>query len=88
LGKCSAAFLAKFFLLRKTNALRGGISSFQQVANETIPDAWERLQECILAYPHHGMDNWLILQNFYNGLTPTARGHVDAAVGAFFTHYC
>jgi hypothetical protein len=32
------------------------------------------------------MDNWLILQNFYNGLTPTARGHVDvAAGGAFFS---
>jgi hypothetical protein len=32
------------------------------------------------------VDNWLILQNFYNGLTPTARGHVDAtAGGAFFS---
>ena len=32
------------------------------------------------------MDNWLILQNFYNGLTLTARGHVDAtAGGAFFS---
>jgi hypothetical protein len=32
------------------------------------------------------MDNWLILQSFYNGLTPTARGHIDAAAGeAFFS---
>jgi hypothetical protein len=32
------------------------------------------------------MDNWLILQSFYNGLTPSARGHIDAAVGgAFFS---
>ena len=32
------------------------------------------------------MDNWLILQNFYNGLTQTARDHVDnAAGGAFFS---
>ena len=37
-------------------------------------------------YPHHGMDNWLILQNFYNGLTSTARDHVDTVVGgAFFS---
>ena len=38
-AKCSAAFLAKFFPLGKTNVLRGRISSFQQVANETIPEA-------------------------------------------------
>jgi hypothetical protein len=31
------------------------------------------------------MDNWLILQSFYNGLTPIAQGHIDAAGGAFFS---
>ena len=62
--KCSAAFLAKFFPLGKTNALRGKISSFQQESKESIPEAWERLQEYILACPHHGMDDWLIIQNF------------------------
>ena len=67
-GKCAKAFLSKFFPMGKTNALRGRISNFQQVSNESIPEAWERLQEYILACPHHGMDNWLILQNFYNGL--------------------
>jgi hypothetical protein len=30
------------------------------------------------------MDNWLILQNFCNDLTPTARGHIDAAAGGSF----
>ena len=84
--KCSAAFLAKFFPLGKTNALRGRISSFQQESKESIPEAWERLQEYILACPHHGMDDWLIIQNFYNGLTPSARDHLDAAAGgAFFS---
>ena len=41
--KCSKAFLAKFFLLGKTNVLRGKISSFQQKGMESIPEAWERL---------------------------------------------
>jgi hypothetical protein len=45
---------------------------------------WERLQEYILACPHHGMKNWLILQNFYNGLTSTSRAHIDAAAGGAF----
>jgi len=44
-SKCAAAFLAKFFPLGKTNALRGKISSFQQTNMEAIPEAWERLQE-------------------------------------------
>ena len=70
----------------KTNALRGRISNFQQTASESIPEVWERLQEYILACPHHGMENRLILQNFYNGLTSTSRAHIDAAVGgAFFS---
>ena len=59
-AKCSKAFLAKFFPLGKTNALCGRISSFQQTGMESIPEAWERLQEYILACPHHGMDEWLV----------------------------
>ncbi|XP_066161948.1 uncharacterized protein [Oryza sativa Japonica Group] len=43
--KCSMAFLSKFFPMGKTNALRGRISSFQQTRYESIPEAWERLQE-------------------------------------------
>jgi hypothetical protein len=41
--KCSNAFLTKFFLLGKINALRNKISRFQQLINETIAEAWERL---------------------------------------------
>jgi hypothetical protein len=53
---------------------------------ESIPQAWERLQEYILACLHHRMENWLVIQNFYNGLTPMSRGHIDdAAVGAFLS---
>ena len=66
--KCAKAFLSKFFPTGKTNALHGRILNFQLASNESIPEAWERFQEYILACPHHGMDNWLILQNFYNGL--------------------
>ena len=35
-AKCSKVFLAKFFLLGKTNALRGKISSFQQTGMESV----------------------------------------------------
>ena len=78
------AFLAKFFRLGKTNALHGRISSFQQTGMESILEAWERLQEYILACPNHGMDEWLVLQSFYNGLTTTSRAHLDAATGGAY----
>ena len=58
----------------------------QQASIESIYEAWERLQEYILACPYHGMDNWLILHYFYNGLTQSSRDHVDTtAGGAFFS---
>jgi hypothetical protein len=54
--KCSIAFLAKFFLLGKTNALQNKISTFQQLTDETIAEAWECLQDYISACPpsRHG----------------------------------
>ena len=51
----------KVFPMGKTNALRGKISNFQQTLMESIPEAWERLQDYIQAYPYHGMENWLML---------------------------
>jgi hypothetical protein len=30
------------------------------------------------------MENWLVLQNFYRGLTPMLKGHVDATAGGAF----
>ena len=39
---CSNALLVKYFLVGKTNALRYRISSFEQLQDETVPEAWER----------------------------------------------
>jgi outer membrane cobalamin receptor len=41
--KCSTVFLAKFFPMGKTTALRGRIANFLQNSTETIPEARERL---------------------------------------------
>ena len=70
----------------KTNASRNKISSFQQLADESIPEAWERMQEYVSACPHHGMEDWLLIQNFYHGLVRLDMSHLDAAAGgAFFS---
>jgi hypothetical protein len=51
---------------------------------ETIPEAWERLRDYIQARPHHGIESWLVLQKFYDGLISMSRGHLDAAAGGAF----
>ena len=38
----------------------------------------------IQACPHHEIENWLVLQYFYDGLTNMSRGHIDAAAGGAF----
>jgi len=49
-----------------------------------ILEAWERLNEYIHTCPHHGIDEWLIIQGFYHGLTDMDRCHLDASArGAF-----
>jgi hypothetical protein len=84
--KCSNLFFAKFFPLGKTNALQNKISRFQQLTDETITKAWERLQDYISACRHHGMEEWFIIRSFYHGLIRSAREHIDdvAARGSFF----
>jgi hypothetical protein len=60
--KCSNAFLAKFFPLGKTNALRNKFSGFEQLTDETIAEAWECMQDYIIACPHRRMEEWFIIQ--------------------------
>jgi hypothetical protein len=82
--KCSNAFLTKFFLLGKTNALWNKISGFQLLTDETISEAWERLQDYFSTCPHHSMEEWFIIQIFYHGLIRLAREHIDVAAGGSF----
>ena len=43
------------------------------------------MQEYVFAFPHHGMEDWVLIQNFYHGLVPLDRSHLDAiSGGAFF----
>jgi len=52
-----------------------------------IPEACERLQEYIRTCPHHGIEEWLLIQGFYHGLTGAARSHLDAAAGGVFLQH-
>jgi hypothetical protein len=84
LGKVIQCISHEVFKLGKTNALQNKISGFQQLTDETIAEAWERLQDYITACPHYGMEEWFIIQSFYHGLIRSAREHIDSAAGGFF----
>ncbi|MCQ7416326.1 retropepsin-like aspartic protease family protein, partial [Salmonella enterica] len=75
------AFLKKFFPPAKTVKLRTEIGTFQQQYDEQLFEAWERFKELLRKCPHHGYPDWLQVQLFYNGLTPSTKTIVDAAAG-------
>jgi len=75
------AFLARFFPPSKTAKLRDQITRFTQKDGESLYDAWERLKEMLRLCPHHGLEKWLIVHTFYNGLSYTTKMTVDVAAG-------
>ncbi|XP_020262408.1 uncharacterized protein LOC109838369 [Asparagus officinalis] len=77
----SRAFLAKYFPPSKTAQMRNQITSFVQKEGESLYEAWERYKELLRMCPHHGLEKWLIVHTFYNGLTYNTRMTVDAAAG-------
>ena len=49
-----------------------------------MPEAWECFQGYISECPHHGMDDWLLMQTFYHGLTNSTHENTDAVARGVF----
>ncbi|XP_062118324.1 uncharacterized protein LOC133831937 [Humulus lupulus] len=77
-------FLSKFFPLAKVAKLRGEINNFYQNEGESLYDAWERFKDLLRKCPHHGIEKWMLVHNFYNGLCGTTRTIIDAPAGGAF----
>jgi len=75
------AFLTRFFPLSKTAQLRARLYQFAQKDGESLYDACERFKEMLRLCPHHGLEKWLTIHIFYNGLLYTTKIYVDAAAG-------
>src|ERR1044072_6486834 len=74
-------FLARYFPPSKTAMLRANINGFRQKDNESLFEAWERYKDMLRLCPHHGLEEWLIIHTFYNGLLYNTRLTIDAAAG-------
>ncbi|XP_062102865.1 uncharacterized protein LOC133813804 [Humulus lupulus] len=77
-------FLSKFFPPAKAAKLRGEINNFYQNEGESLYDAWERFKELLRKCPYHGIEKWMLVHNFYNGLCGTTCTIIDAAAGGAF----
>jgi hypothetical protein len=52
--------------------------------DKTIAEAFECLLDYISTCPHHGMEEWFIIQSFYHGLIHSTREDIHAAAGGSF----
>ena len=79
-----ADFLKKFFSTHKTNNLKRQIYTFAAQENEKFYQCWERYLETINACPHHGFDTWILVNNFYNGMSPAMKQLLETMCGGDF----
>ena len=69
----------KHFLPTKNVKLRKEITSFHQLEDESLYDAWERFKELHRRCPLHSISCYILLETFYNGLNPSTRLILNAS---------
>ena len=74
-------FLSKFLLPEKAAKMRIEIHKFYQYERETFYEACDHYKDLLRKCPHHGLEKWMQVHHFNNGLTRTTRTLLDASVG-------
>ena len=83
-GELQAEFLKKLFSTHKTNNLKRQIYTFASYGNERFYQCWERYLETISACPHHGFDTWMLVNHFYDGMSPAMKQLLETMCGGDF----
>ena len=83
-AELQAEFLKKFFSAHKTNNLKRQIYTFAALDNERFYQCWERFMETISACPHHGFDTWMLVNHFYDGMSPPMKQLLETMCGGDF----
>lgn len=79
LDELTKAFLGKFFPPSKTASIRNQITVFTQREDQSLYEAWELFKDLLRLCPHHGLQRWMIIHIFYNGVTQAVWSTIDAA---------
>ena len=80
-AKLQAEFLKKFFNTTKTNSLKRQIYTYSAYDNEKFYQCWERFMETISACPHYGFGTWMLVNHFYDGMSPTMKQLLETMCG-------
>ena len=83
-GDMQGESLKKFFSTHKTNSLKREIYTITAQENEKFYQCWERYLQTISAYPHHGFDTWMLVNHFYNGMSPVMNHLLETMCGGDF----
>ena len=83
-AELQAKFLKKFFSAYKTNKLKRQIYTFAAHDTEKFYQCWERYLETINACPHHGFDTWMLVNHFYDGMSPSMKQLLETMCGGDF----
>ena len=58
--------------------------NFKQLEHEHVAQSWERMKMMLRNCPTHGLNLWVIIQNFYAGLNFVSCNLLGSAVGGTF----
>ena len=83
-AELQAEFLKKFFSAHKTNNLERKIYTFAAHDSERFYQCWERYLETISACPYHGFDTWMLVNHFYDGMSPSMKQLLETMCGGDF----
>jgi len=83
--KLALAFYKKFYPPEKTNMLRAQITGFKQRDEESLYESWERFKSICRSCPHHGLTEWFLVQQFWNGLYEDSRNILNMGSNGRFT---
>ena len=83
-AELQAEFLKKFFSAHKTNNLKRQIYTFAAQDGERFYQCWERFMETVSACPHHGFDTWMLVNHFYDGMSPPMKQLLETMCGGDF----
>ncbi|RDX94145.1 hypothetical protein CR513_23501, partial [Mucuna pruriens] len=80
-GDMKRTFLEKIFPASRTATIRKEICGIRQHTGETLHEYWERFNKLCATCPHHQINEQLLIQYFYEGLSMMDRSMIDVASG-------
>ncbi|KAJ0513385.1 putative nucleotidyltransferase, Ribonuclease H [Helianthus annuus] len=74
-------FLQKYFPPAKTARLRNLIYAFTEQPGESFYETWDRFKALLNKCPHHGLEEWRVVEKFYNGVSEATKRLLDSTAG-------